>query len=232
MKRKLEVGDTVWYVSGRFTTGYSNPLHSNLLYSHVIGTVIRIDADGRMQVSWSNGNHNLYKETDLVIADLKERKAYEAKLQRQIKRELQDKTVKFSKRVHKEFQQTLKKEFNKRESEVHPVCFLLGKNSKNVIVKAERLTGWGGCSNMAGLSQKELIDTSLRMYKSRVIPCGICRVGLFDIDDGDERGDSLDEVSSMGPKAFIVSFTFAGKRVERVSSQYGKLKQYGYKVVK
>jgi hypothetical protein len=64
---EFKVGSKVWYVSGHYGSGDSNPLHTD--FPDITGEIIRINlTDGcPLGVCWSNGKTNDYREVDLEL---------------------------------------------------------------------------------------------------------------------------------------------------------------------
>lgn len=139
-------------------------------------------------------------------------------------------TIQISVEVFNILSKTLKN-FMKREGE-YPVCFLLGKNKNDILTQIVRLYKASGdydeCKNMVTINTSTIAKASIKIYKEHAVPCGIARVGNFDLHSESMRGSSLSEVGAMG--GFILSMTKNGIAIERKLKDQ-PIRDYKYKIV-
>jgi hypothetical protein len=64
---EFKAGDKVWYVSGHHGSDDNNPLHTDL--PDITGEIVRINLTNGcpLEVRWSNGKTNHYREVDLEL---------------------------------------------------------------------------------------------------------------------------------------------------------------------
>ena len=98
------------------------------------------------------------------------------------------------------------------------VCFLLGKDKKNIIKDMVRLERSGGCEYMPDVDRKDLSNKYLTLIKMKLNPCGLFRIGPSHFGKSLHYiGISLYELCYENPKAFIITMNDEGFYVERIA---------------
>ena len=100
-----------------------------------------------------------------------------------------------------------------------PVCFLLGKKDEIVskavaFQKGKFIRIMSGCGQMPTLNPEEIAINTAKLAEKGYIPCGIARVGSFDVNQEYQRGDSMSQIQQFGPGFFILSFGRTGIKIQ------------------
>ncbi len=140
--------------------------------------------------------------------------------------------LKFKEEIHNRLAGDLKNHLDKNDH--YPVCYLLGKDKKEVIsdmIEMKREPGRDACEEMIPISGTELSRAILALVKKRLTPCGVARVGQFNLGtDPVYRGHSLEQLGKLN-QAFVLSFSSRGVRIDSYNPKDEETTLYEYKIV-
>jgi len=175
---------------------------------------------------WCNG---FVEDCLELVSSLSEEESNKREFIEKKKREKENRksVISVSSNVHNRFASTLNHFDSSR-----PVCYMLGKNNKGVIVDFVNLrpVEGDGCGNMPYISGTVMANAIVKLCQKGFVSCGIARVGDFNLGETSERGNSLYEISKMsGGNGIIISYSKEGVKIERKMKR--GIKEYVYNVV-
>jgi len=123
----------------------------------------------------------------------------------------------------------IRKVVQRNEYSEYPHCFMLGVTNRTHVIRGMiELRGNSeahNCENMIGIDNKEMMNGMLSLIKKNLIAMGIARIGIFEINEINERGNSLYELTKIFPKAYIISLGDVGHmRAEKYNGKVIKIK--------